>query len=165
MMTTPSSLYTRIQWSIHSPPTIPKSSPGSQEAQHMIGSRPSSMVRPIRGPPRTHGAISASLEASPPRPSTAHHISASLESRDLPSESRQSPPRSRPPRPSPPRGLGSGGNSASLEATLDRQNKQPICSPTRLTEAFNANHSTAERGVSRHQATIPHSRCDWSPVR
>ena len=31
------------------------------------------------GPTRTCGAISASLEASPSRPTTAHHISASLE--------------------------------------------------------------------------------------
>jgi len=48
------------------------------------------------------------------------------------------------------------GNSASLEATLDRRNKQLICSPTQPTDALNANCSTAKRGSqtasSRHAA-------------
>ena len=36
-------------------------------------------MQSIRTPSRTRGAISASLEGSPPRPSTAPHVSASLE--------------------------------------------------------------------------------------
>jgi len=60
-------------------PTTPKSCPNPKEAQSSLSLRPSSVVRPIRGPLKPAEAISASLEASPPRPSTAHHISASLE--------------------------------------------------------------------------------------
>ena len=39
---------------------------------------PTYTVRPIRTP-RTRGVISASLEGSPPKPSTAPRVSASLE--------------------------------------------------------------------------------------
>ena len=35
----------------------------------------------------------------------------------------------------------------------------------RLTEAINANHSTAEWEVRRHQATMPHSGCNQNPIR
>ena len=57
----------------------PKSFPGPKEAQSSLGLRPTSAVQPIRGLPLTRAATSASLEASPPRPSTAHRTSASLE--------------------------------------------------------------------------------------
>jgi len=57
----------------------PKSFPGPKEAQSSLSLRPTSAVRPIRGLPLTHGATSASLKASPPRPSIAHRTSASLE--------------------------------------------------------------------------------------
>jgi len=91
--------------------------------------QPTSTVRPIRNPPRTRGAISALLEASPPRPSTTHR------------------------------------SSASLEAT-PRQTELAIRRLTvRLTEAINANHSTAEWEVRRRQATTPHNGCDWNPIR
>ena len=61
-------------------PTTPKSSPNPpKEAQSSLSLRPTSAVRPIRGLPLTRGATSASLEASPPRPTTAHRSSASLE--------------------------------------------------------------------------------------
>ena len=69
---------------------------------------------------------------------------------DLPSESRPTPPRPRPPRPSPPRGLGSGGNSASLEAIPRQMEQQPICSPTQLTSTFNANHFICNAHNSQH---------------
>ena len=42
---------------------------------------PAPRYGPSEASPRTRRAISASLEASPPRPSTAHHSSASLEGR------------------------------------------------------------------------------------
>ena len=57
----------------------PKSFTGPKEAQSSLGLRPTSAVRPIRGLSLTRGATSASLEASPPRPSKAHRTSASLE--------------------------------------------------------------------------------------
>ena len=79
MMTTPSSLYTRIPWNSSSSPTAPESSPGPKEAQSVLGPRPSTAVRPIRGSPRTRRIISASLEASPPRPPTMRYTYASLE--------------------------------------------------------------------------------------
>jgi len=146
-MTTPSLLCSRIAWRLSSSPTAPKSSPGPKEVQYTLGPRPNSTVRPVRGPPRTHGTISASLETSPLRSPAAHHISASLEGRKLtlrkqafsasfetpsiepsagPRLEGKTPPRSRLP--------------------LDRRNKQPICSPTQLIEALNANHSATRRG-------------------
>jgi len=61
-------------------------------------------------PPQTHGTISASLEGSPPRPSTVPHV------------------------------------SASLEATPRRKGQTAIRSPTRRTEALNANNSATALG-------------------
>ena len=51
---------------------------GLKEAQHAVCVR--SAARPH--PPRTHGVISASLEGSPLKPSTATRASASLEKAD-----------------------------------------------------------------------------------
>jgi hypothetical protein len=97
MMTTPSSLYTRIPWSICSSPTAPGSSPGSHEAQYALRSRPSSTVRPIRG--SLEPVERSSPRSRPPRRGLQWCTASPPRSRvaDLPSESRPTPPRSRPP--------------------------------------------------------------------
>ena len=87
-----------------------------KKPKYTLGPRPDATVRPFRGL-TNHRATFTSLEVSPPRPLTVRHISASPEGEGSPSEHRRTPPHSRPPRPSPPRGLGSRGNSASVETT------------------------------------------------
>ena len=121
------------------PPSNLEERKGLKEAQHAAYVH--SAARPH--PPRTRGVISASLEGSPPKPSTAPRAPASLEGseptlggaerlrlaqgqRAYPRESRSTPPRSRPP--------------------LDRKDKRPFRSPAHHMEALNANHSaTAPR--------------------
>ena len=98
------------------------------------------------------GAISASLEGSLPRPSTAPRTSASLEgSEAYPRGSTPTPPRSRvtslPSR--------KRIDSISLEVTPRRKVQTAICSPTRRTEALNANNSAA----------APGSDGVWPPLR
>ena len=53
-----------------------KSSPSFKEAQCALGPRPNTEERPARGLLATRGSISASPEASPPRPLAARRISA-----------------------------------------------------------------------------------------
>jgi len=103
--TTQSSLCTRISWSSSSSPTAPRSSPSPKEARSVHGPRPSSAVRPIRGRTRTRGTISASLEATPPRPPATRSSPPRLRVGGLPSSRAlrgasargETPPRSRPP--------------------------------------------------------------------
>ena len=102
-------------------------------------------MRPVHIPPRTHGAISASLEGSHRDP------------RLRPA----SPPRSRV------ANLPSSGQliSASLEATRRHkgQTALPLTRPSyRGIECQPLLHSAQDR---RRQAAIPHSGCDRSPVR
>ena len=66
-----------------------------QKAQYALGSWPNTEVRLVRGLPG-RGAISASPEASPPRPPAARLISASPEDKRQPSENKQVPPSAEP---------------------------------------------------------------------
>ena len=110
------------------------------------------------GPPRTRGAISASLEASPPRPPAVHHVSASFEGRTLTLKKQANSASLETPSAEPSAGPRLGGKLR-LTRGHPRQTEQATHLLIHLTaNAFNANHPTAKCGSQtasgRHAAQL-----------
>ena len=140
----------------------PKSSPGARRPKDTLGPRPNTEVRLVRGLTGRR-TISASLEASPPRPLTAHHISASPGGKRLTLGEQENSASFEDPSAEPSAGPRYEGK---LRLVQDPpQQTRTVTHPLNGTSAFITNRSAAWCGCQMASAATPHSGRDRSPVR